>query len=446
MGLSDIIQVTISRETQAVTQAGFGTFGIIAEFATDKTTTTFDRFRIYGDVSEMSDDGWAVGDPVYDMAVKVFSQNPTVSQILVGRKDSGDASWDEALTAVENASSDWYCFAIIASNSATFTFDADFITGNTIDFTINGTAITQVPFNSDNATTYADIKTQIEADLSDSSVTIDAVARTVIVEIFGEAGVETASVIVAGGASQAGSSVAYVNEDDYKAVAAWTETQKKIFFYASSAAGIYDAGSTTDIAYFMKNTNYDRTVSIYHTAAQGDTTPSWIEAAWPGECLPYDVGEQTWMFKTLSGVAAYSVTSGQRTAILAKNCNIYTTVAGVAITEEGKVASGEFIDIIRGVDALEASLQETIYATLVNERKIPYDDNGITIIEGLVKQVLNDYADDGFLIKNSIVVTVPKYEDISSANKIARLLPDIEFEANPQGAIHKVSISGTITL
>ena len=37
MALSDIVEVVISRETQAVTRAGFGTFGIIAEFSTDKT-------------------------------------------------------------------------------------------------------------------------------------------------------------------------------------------------------------------------------------------------------------------------------------------------------------------------------------------------------------------------------------------------------------------------
>jgi len=446
MGLNDIVSITISRETTAVTQAGFGTYAIIAEFATDKTTTTFDRYRTYASLSEMSDDGWASGDDVYDMATIVFSQNPKLNKVLIGRKDSGDASWSEALAAVENATSDWYAFSIIASNAATFTFDADFITGNTIDFTINGTAVTQVPFNSDNGTTYADIKTQIETDITDSSVTIDAVARTVIVEIFGQSGVDTASVIVASGASQAGSSVSFANEDDYKAVAAWTETQKKIFFYASSSEGIYDSGSTTDIAYFMKNTNYDRTVSIYHTNAQGDTSPSWIEAGWPGECLPYDVGEQTWAYKTISAVASYNITSSQRSTILGKNCNIYTPIAGVAVTEEGKVASGEWIDIIRGVDKLEARLQEAIFSELVNSRKIPYDNSGIQVIEGIVKGVLSDFAGDGFLIEDTIEVSVPKYADISSTDKINRNLPDITFEASPQGAIHKVVIQGTISL
>ena len=448
MGLSDIVQVSISRETQAVSQAGFGTFGIIAEFSTSKTTVTFDRYRLYASVTEMSDDGWAVGDEVYDAAVKVFSQNPKVDRILVGRKDSGDASWDEALSAVQNASSEWYSFMIIASGAGTVVFDSDFVTSNSIVFTINGDAVTAVPFNNDQATTMADLKTQIEADITDCEVTIDATdvnTRTLIIEIFGDQ-VETITAITTGGATQPTAAVTYVNEDDYKAVALWASTQKKIFFYASSSAAIYDAGSTSDIAYFFKNAAYDRVVSIYHTDAQGDATPSYIEAAWPGECLPFDVGEQTWAFKTLSTIAAYELTAGQRTAILDKNCNIYTATAGVNITEEGKVASGEYIDIMRGVDALEAALQEEIFGTLVNERKVPYTDAGIAVIEGLVKKVLNDFAADGFLIADTISVSVPKYADISANDKINRILPDVEFEASPQGAIHVIQIQGVISL
>ena len=444
MALNDIVDVVISRDTTAVTRAGFGTYGIIAEFPTDKTDVVFARHRIYGSIDEMVDDGWAVGDGVYDLAVKVFSQNPKLNRILVGRKDAADATWQAALAAVQDASADWYVFSIIATKAATVTFDIDFEASNAIAFTINGTAVTPVNFVTDNAATYAAIKTAIEAGITDSEVTINATSKTVVIEIFGGE-VETVSVAVTGGTNQAEGSVVYVNEDDYKAAAAWSETQKKIFFYASSADAIYNPDSVTDIAYFMKNTNYDRTVSIYHDNAQGDAEPSYIEGAWPGECLPFDVGSQTWAYKSLSGVATYHLTAGKRTAILAKNCNIYTVTAGVPITEEGKVASGEWIDIIRGVDALEAALQENVFALLVNNRKVPFTDEGITVIEGAVKSTLIDFANDGFLIEDSIVVNVPSYASISAQDKIARTLPDVTWEANPQGAIHKVKIRGRIT-
>lgn len=445
MGLDRIVDVSITRETTAVTRAGFGTYGIIAEFATNKTTVTFDRYRIYGSIEELSDDGWTTADEIYNMANTLFSQNPKVAQVLVGRKDSGDADWAEALTAVQNASSDWYCFSIVASQAGTITFDADFVTSNLIDITVNGTAVTQVPFNTDNATTYADLKTQIETDITDSTATIDAVARTIVIEILNDS-VDSITVVVTGGASQATGTVTYTNEDDYKAVAAWVATQKKIFIYASASEAIYDSGSTTDIASFMKSLSYDRVISCYHPNAEGGATPNYyMESGWPGKTLPYDVGQLTWAYKTITGVPTYTLTSGQETVVYGKNCNTYLTVAGVNITQVGKVASGEWIDIIRGVDALEARLQEDVFATLVNELKVPYTDAGITIIEGIVKKVLNDFADDGFLIKDSIVLTVPKYSEVDSADKIARHLPDVVFEATPQGAIHTVKITGTIS-
>ena len=445
--LNDIVKVVIDRQTQAITRASFGTLAIISEFPSNKTTVEFDRYRYYAGIIEMSDDGWGVGDPEYDAAVIVFSQNPKLDKIMIGRKDSGDDDWSETLTTIQSATQDWYCFLIIASQAGTIVFDSDFETGNLIDFTINGTAVTQILFNTTQADTMADIKTQIEIDISDSLVTIDSSDpnnRTLIIEIF--TGVDSISVIVTGGGTQPVGSITYVNEDDYKAVASWTETQKKIFFYCSSSSAIKNPVSTSDIAFFMKNLAYSRTCSIYHTDAQGDVAPSYLESGIPGECLPYDPGSQTWAYKTIAGVAPYGLTSGERSAILGKNCNIYTTTAGVNITEEGKVAGGEYIDIIRGVDWLEARLQEEIFTNLINVRKISLTDEGIAIIVGTVAGVLYEGADQGLLVRETIVVTFPKASEISQADKLNRNLPDIKFTAVLQGAIHTVEINGIVTV
>ena len=93
------------------------------------------------------------------------------------------------------------------------------------------------------------------------------------------------------------------------------------------------------------------------------------------------------------------------------------------------VAVAAFIDIIIGTDWIEARLRETVYSALVNNRKIPYDDTGIAMIEDLVKGVLNEAASKGILQADSIVVTVPKYEDIPQADKLARKLPEVKFSA-----------------
>lgn len=439
--LNDIVSISITRESASVTQANFGTPAIIAEFATDKTTTTFVRYRYYASLTEMTEDGWTTSDEVYDAAAAIFAQNPKVSRVMVGRKDSADADWSTALTAILAVNTDWYGFGIIGTKKATITFDADFVTDNEIDLTINGETVTTVPFNTDNATTYTDLKDQIELDITNSAVTVDATARTVEIEIFGDS-VATVTEAVTGGATQADGTITYTYLDDFQDVADWTESadSRKLCFIESTDANVYDASSETDIAYYISNNNYDRSIVYY------SDTIEYTNFAAMGEAFPFNPGSQTWAYKTLSGVTTDDLTSSEQTAVLDKNANIYVEVAGVNITQFGTVGSGEYIDIMRGVDWIDARIQERIYAALVSVRKIPYTNEGIGIIEAIIRGVLLDGVGRGILVDGTIEVSTPERADVSSANRTARILPDVTFTADLAGAIHKTSISGILSI
>jgi len=450
--LRNIVSVTIDRQTQSVSQAGFGVMAVIAKFSESKTTTEFDRYRYYSTLTEMTDDGWLSTDDVYKAAAALFSQNPRPDKIMVGRIDDADANLTASLAAIETAVQDWYGLIVIPDALSRVVFSTDFITGNTIDFTINGTAVTQVTFTTDHDTTMAAIVSQIESDVANSSVTLSDVAgdnRTLDITVDGYPA-ETVAITLGGGASQPTASIntglAVVTEQNIKDTAAWTETQKKLFFFSSSDSKILDPADDTDIISFLKTQNYDRTIGIYHPNALGNVSPEMIEVGWPAESFPYDPGSQTWAYKTLASVATYTLTSGQRTAVLGKDGNIYTLTAGVAITEEGKVVSGEYIDIIRGIDWLEARLREAVFTLLVTVRKIPFTDDGITLVENAVRGVLSEAATNGLLVAESIVLTVPKAADVSTANKTNRILPDIKFTSILQGAIHKVEINGIVSV
>jgi hypothetical protein len=446
--LSDIVSIVISRETQAVARASFGIPAIISEFSTSKTNTVFTRSRYYASLTEMTDDGWLTTDFEYKAAQIIFSQNPKPDQIMIGRKDSGDSNWTDALGAIQVEQANWYAFSMIGTKTIKVTFDQDFVASNSIVFTINGTAVTAVPFNADQQTTMGDLETQIEAEISGSAVTISGSPYREMTITITDSVVSSISVVTTGGASQPTASFSY---DDtglvvaLKEAAAWAETQKKIFFMSSAEADILTSADT-DIATFMQGQNYDRTSVIYHTNDITVYQPAWIETGWPGARLPFDPGSQTWAFKTIAGVASYNLTSAQRTNALAKNANIYTETAGVDITEQGVVASGEYIDIIRGIDWLESRLQEDVFSLLVNTDKVPFTDEGITQVSGIVQAVLEEAAAQGILVLDSIVLTVPLASEVSTANKTARILPDIEFTATLQGAIHKVEITGVVTV
>ena len=349
MALKDIVEVNITRQTTSVAVAAFNVPLILSQFATNKTTTAFTRARVYGSVAEMASDGWTSSDAVYKIANAIFSQDPSVNKIVVGRKDSNDATIDAALNAIANENNDWY--GIVVDQSLVSSF----------------------------------------AD-----------------------------------------------------VASWVETAKKFAIFWITDVNAYDPSKSTDLASVLKLANRNRSAVVWHATPAGGA--DYPDAAWMGEGFPYEPGTSTWAYKTLNGVTPDTLLASQETALKNKNCNYYMTVGGVSITQEGKVASGEYIDIIIGTDWIEARLREAVYSALVNNRKIPYDDTGIAMIEGLVKGVLNEASSKGILQADSIAVTVPKYADIPQADKLARKLPDVKFSALYQGAIHSVTINGTISV
>lgn len=235
---------------------------------------------------------------------------------------------------------------------------------------------------------------------------------------------------------------AFVDADKVD-IAAWVEANKKFAFYWTTNVDVPDGTKATDMASVLKGLAYDRAATIWHpTPTTGADYP---DAAWMGEGFPFDPGSSTWAYKTLKGVTPDNV-AGKETVLQNKNCNYYSEVGGVNITQEGKVASGEWIDIIIGTDWIEARLRESVYGALVNNRKVPYDDNGIGMIKGLVKGVLCEAGNMGILQIDSIEVTAPKYAEIPQADRIARKLPKVKFRALYQGAIHRVAIEGSISV
>ena len=111
--------------------------------------------------------------------------------------------------------------ALPYSEVATLVFDADIITGNSIDGKVNGTAITTVPFNTDHDTTMDDLVTELESldGVSASLTDTGGDNRTVkiVVDHTDAARLDEDAALsdwaVTGGASQAGITITYSTED-----------------------------------------------------------------------------------------------------------------------------------------------------------------------------------------------------------------------------------------
>lgn len=231
---------------------------------------------------------------------------------------------------------------------------------------------------------------------------------------------------------------------DIESLAGLIAPKDKIFVASSSDAAIKDSGSSTDVAATLQTATRQNTGLIFHQ----DPNEQFPEGAWAGKIVALgDPGTATWAFKTLEGIAPTPLTGAERSAILDKNASVYETTAGINHTFEGKVSSGTFFDVRRGIFFIRARLAEDIFQAFANTAKIVFTQGGISIIEGIIRARLQLFVDSGLLAADPApVVTVPAIKDVPKADKLSRTLNNVEFSATLAGAIHKVDIKGFVSV
>lgn len=194
-----------------------------------------------------------------------------------------------------------------------------------------------------------------------------------------------------------------------------------------------------------------RTVALRAAGEKDD----YSALAWMAHCFGYDPGSETWAYKSLTGISTGTYTSAQKDQMEENDVNYYMNVAGANITFPGKTCGGEFVDNIRFRDWLLSRLQTEIFQVFVANRKIPFTDGGIALIENRIRYVLllgqevgGIAADsfDGDVEVPGFTISVPAAADIPAAQKKQRRLPGITFQATLAGAIHMVEIRGSVVI
>jgi hypothetical protein len=245
-----------------------------------------------------------------------------------------------------------------------------------------------------------------------------------------------------------------------KDIATAIESRRKMFILATNDENTLTTGDTTTISYWLKQQNYKRTIMIYLDAT---LLPIYYpDASWAGQQFSKPVGNTNWAFKTLGGVEfgglenipPSNLTIDQIDACYAVNCNVYTTTLSAdfthpGITTGGKNADsdGEYIDIIRNIDFLQARVEEGLLSLLLEKEIIPMTNGGITICENRLLSLLDTYGvKQGILIDGSVKVSFPKRSEISQTDRDDRLLPSGTFTADLTGGINKVIVRGTVSI
>lgn len=400
--------------------------------------------KTYGSLKEYTDDGGATTDPAYLAMTALLSQNPRPKNVKVGKRGNKPTQTVtlKCLTAV---------------TGAVYSIDIGLPGGNmtTVTYTVPGSSTT--------TTVATAIEVLIEAvtgiDSTSSTDTITVTATAGAGQLFDcrnwtrnfkltntttDPGIAAdLALVTAADRDWYGLVLDSNSKAEIEATAAYVEANKKLFPCPSSDSACYDSTSTTDVMAELKALSYARTGVMF----SGSKLLSYSGAAWLGSRLPADPGSDTWAFKKLVGVPADILTAGEHNAIINKAGNTYETVAGLPITFEGTSAAHEYFDVTRFIDWLQAEIQIRIFGVMANAAKIPFTDQGAAVIQSIIDGTLKDGVAVGGLASDPAPKTiVPLVKDVNGIDKGNRNLPNVTFTAELAGAIHKLTINGTLSI
>lgn len=243
----------------------------------------------------------------------------------------------------------------------------------------------------------------------------------------------------------------FSSETDVQGAVAWAEANEKLFGFEYT-----DVDSCP-----VKNFSYYRSFGIYSGNADGyeageqPAENKYAALALMAKCFGYDPGTETWNLKELASIVPSVISGDEMEKLDAGNINTFRRFAGRNVTFGGRVLSGEWIDVIRFRDWLKTEMQVNVFNALKSNRKVPFTDAGIGMIQGQMEAALlkgqniggianTEYDADGVKIPG-YTVTVPRASDLSEGERKSRRLTGCRYTARLSGAIHAVEIHGNLT-
>ena len=430
--VNDFIDVSITRETRVIQRASF----TIPCFVAEHTVFT-ERAKEFNSLTEITAIGFTSTSNVYKAAQRYFAQNVSPEKVIIGRRQVPSIVFTPTVadSAVYTLKINGYTVTFTSDASATA---AEIVTGLKAAITAE-TGITGITVGA--ATTTLDLSpTTSGADWAAYAVTTNLVGVNGTVT---EAWDDTIAAVRTANDEWFVLNTETHTEAPVLLIAAYIEsikaTAQKVYCLSSSDSAI-KTSSTTDIFSKLKALNYDNTFYLYSGSAS-----TFAECAFVGRFCPEQAGSNTWEQKTAIGLVADALTSAEVGYIQGKRGSTFETVGGVDIFVGGKVASGEWIDVIIFAAWLKTRIVEDLWTLLVNTRKLGYTAAGAAAIEGAIRKVMLEGIQVGGLASDpEPVVSVPNVLALSSAQRATRVLPNVTFVARLAGAIRAVSVAGTV--
>lgn len=219
-----------------------------------------------------------------------------------------------------------------------------------------------------------------------------------------------------------------------------TETIKTISETAQTANKVYAVTvNDLEVAKGLGEEVFDNTFVYYHP------DPDAYLAEAMAVIMSFDIGGKTAKFKQVQGVKNTYISNTDIAELHKLNIQSYVEKMGVLQTTEGKMLSGEYIDVVLGEYWIRFRLEEALQRLAITEKKIPYTDRGIAMLVGEVEKVLSRAVDQGIVEGGQYKIDYRKRKDVPVNDVALRKYDYIVWTAMLQGAIHQGQISGVVT-
>ena len=437
--LDNIVNVQIALQTTGVTRGEFGIPMIVAPLM-----TFTERVRVYNSYNEASEDD--LPPSLLTALSDCFGQIPRPRQVKVGRRS--------VLTAIINVTEllplGTYSITV-GAETYTFTADASPLASEIV--TGLALAIT------------SDTNEKITATVVGDTLQIGYISQLDLAGVSLATGLGWGLISPLSAGTAVGDDLDAILDEDARwyglvmtervkqtqlDAAEWTEANDRLFITATSEADVLNPALATDLISVLKNTRYFRTAVMFHTNAATE----YPDAAWAGRVFTIQPGGETWALKGLASVTPSPLTATQRQTVINKGGNTFEFYqTQVALTNPGKVAAGEWIDVIRFRDWLKDTIQVNMVQMMINRDKVPYTDQGIQLCVNNLRKSLQEGQKVGGIAPDELdaagatvpgfILTFPRSVELASSIKASRIL-DIGFTARLAGAIHVVNVSGAL--
>lgn len=225
------------------------------------------------------------------------------------------------------------------------------------------------------------------------------------------------------------------DDDSIKAIAEWATSNDRIAILTPDVAG--DAQSIKTLAETINSGN----VGLYaHAGSPKGSGQVYLNCGIAGLMSPKPAGSATWALKSPNLIPKVYFPLADENTLIQANVNVWADELGRGITKGGKTTDGSYIDITQGKYWLKNKLTSALALLLMNRDKLPFTDEGKTLIVSAIEEVVTAGDRQGIIVRDETTIYVPDPLELLTNDRASRKWSGITITSRIQGAVESLDV------